>query len=139
MKKAATIFMVIMMCFVMFGCGADEAEKGGLWENAVHTEDTELGDGARTVFVRVKAEDKSVLFTLHTDAKTVGEALIENSLVSGDEGPYGLYIKEVNGIVADYDEDQTYWSFNKDGKPMSTGVDQAEFIDGEEFELVRTK
>lgn len=139
MKKAIIIFMTFVLCVVVMGCGADESEKVGLWDNAVHTEDTELGDGARTVFVRVKAEDKSVLFTLHTDAKTVGEALIENSLVSGDEGAYGIYIKEVNGIVADYDKDQTYWSFNKDGKPMPTGVDQAEFADGEQFELVYSK
>ena len=139
MKKTSIFFMVIVLCFAILGCNSPKSDTTGLWDDAFHTEDTELGEGSKTLLVRVEAEGNSILFTIHTDAKTVGEALTDNNLISGDEGAYGLYVKEVNGIIADYDVDQTYWAFNKNGKPMPTGVDQAEFTDGEEFELVRTK
>ena len=71
--------------------------------------------------------------------ETVGEALEEHGLVSGEEGPYGLYIKKVNGITADYDIDQSYWSFNKNGEYMMTGADKTEIENGAHYELVYTK
>ena len=116
------------------------AEAGdGVWANATYTEDTELGEGAVTVKVEVKAEDKSVTFTLHTDKTILGDALLEHSLVAGDESEYGLYVKVVNGMTADFDVDQAYWAFYKDGEMMNTGVDGATIADGEHYELVYTK
>ena len=138
MKKAFLIILVVMVCFCVAGCGT-KTEIGNLWDGATYTEDTELGNGSKTLCVRVEAEAKSILFTVHTDAKTVGDALIEHKLISGEEGAYGLYVKEVNGIVADYDENQSYWAFNKNGEAMMTGVDGTEFSDGEQFELTYTK
>ena len=64
---------------------------------------------------------------------------MEHSLLEGDEGPYGLYVKKVNGITADYDVDQSYWGFYKNGEYMMTGIDMTEFADGEHYELVYTK
>lgn len=138
MKKAFLIILVVMVCFCVAGCGTKTA-TGNLWDGATYTEDTELGNGSKTLCVRVEAEAKSILFTVHTDAKTVGDALIEHKLISGEEGAYGLYVKEVNGIAADYDENQSYWAFNKNGEAMMTGVDGTEFSDGEQFELTYTK
>ncbi len=69
-------------------------ENGGLWADAVYPEDTELGKGAKTVICEVKAEDKTVTFTLKTDKTVLGDALLDCGLVEGDEGPYGLYIKK---------------------------------------------
>lgn len=139
MKRISALFLVVILCLGAVGCDDGQVAEGGLWENARHTEDTEVGDGKRTLFVKVEAEGKSIIFTVHTDAKTVGEALNENSLISGEQGAYGLYVKEVNGIVADYDKDQSYWAFNKNGEAVQTGVDMTEFADGEQFELVYTK
>ena len=62
-------------------------------------------------------------FEIHTDKKTVGEALLEVKLIEGEDGPYGLYVKKVNGITADYDVDQTYWAFYINGEVAMTGVD----------------
>ena len=132
------IMFVVMLCICIVGCGAKTAE-GNLWDSATYTEDTEFGNGSKTLCVKVEAEENSVLFTIHTDAKTVGDALTEHKLISGDESAYGLYVKEVNGIVADYDKNQSYWAFNKNGEAMMTGVDGTEFSDGEQFELCLTK
>ncbi len=125
--------LCLLVCFV--SCTKATPAKG----DALYTEDTELGEGAKTVKVTVSWDDKSVVFTLHTDAKTLGEALISHKLIEGDEGQYGLYIKKVNGITADYDVDQTYWGFYKNGETMLTGVDGTEIADGESYELKREK
>ena len=118
-------------------------EKGidntGLWKDATYTENTTFGKGSNTLIVTVEASDKSVDFTIKTDKTVVGDALKEHKLIDGEEGPYGLYVKVVNGIEADYDKDESYWAFNKDGESMQTGVDQSEFKNGDHYELVYTK
>ena len=138
LKKLLSILMITALLFAISSCGNSSA-PADIWMDAQYSKDTTLGNGDKTVTIKVEAEDKSVVFTIKTDKKTVGEALLEHKLISGDEGPYGMYVKKVNGILADYDVDQTYWSFSKDGEYMTTGVDMTEFSDRDEFELVYTK
>ena len=82
-------------------------EKTGLWANATYVQDTEFGEGAKTTVVEVNVNNQVVKFTIHTDKDTVGAALLEHDLIAGEDGAYGLYIKVVNGITADYDIDQS--------------------------------
>ena len=98
-----------------------------------------MGKGEKTVTVDVTAEDKTVTFTIHTNKEILGEALAEHGLVEGEPGAYGLYVKKVNGITADYDVNQTYWGFNKDGESLMTGADGEEIKGGERYEIVYTK
>ncbi len=119
--------------------GAEQPSSSHLWDNALYTEDTELGEGKLTLAVEVAAEEKSITFTLHTDGETLGEALLENELVSGEESEFGLYIKFVNGIEADFDKDGSYWSLSKDGEYLMQGADSTPIADGEHYELTRVK
>ncbi len=135
----STFALLIATLFVFSLSACEKVDKVGVWENATYRSDTELGKGAKTVTVEVKAEEQAVTFTINTDAKTLGEALIAHDLISGDEGTYGLYIKVVNGITADYDIDQSYWGFYSNGEMMMAGVDGTEINGGEHFELVYTK
>ena len=144
MKKTINTATAVILSVVFILCLASCEEKKdvtttGLWENATYLEDTEFGDGAKTVLVEVKADDRSVTFTIKTDKETLGDALLEHQLIAGEESEYGLYIKTVNGITADYDVDQSYWGFYKNGEYMMTGVDGTEISDGEHYELVYTK
>lgn len=146
MKKTISSITAILLAALFVFSFAACSEKpetpevsGGVWDNATYHEDTELGKGSKTVQVEVKAEDKSVTFTIHTDKETLGEALIEHKIVEGEDGPYGLYIKTVNGILADYDIDQSYWAVSKNGESSATGIDSIKFLDGEHYELVYTK
>ena len=113
--------------------------KSGVWATATYLADKEFGTGAKTVQVEVKAQGQSVTFTIHTDKATLGEALFEHGLIVGEEGPYGLYVKFVNGIEADYDKDQTYWALYKSGVYMMSGVDTTNIADGEHYELSKEK
>ena len=137
--KKIFCFLVLMITIFSFAACIGPAETEDIWANAIYKEDTKLGSGDKNLTVSVEAKDKTVIFTISTDKKRVGEALLEHKLISGEKGPYGMYVKVVNGITADYDIDQSYWSFNKDGEYMTTGVDLTEFSSGDKFELVYTK
>lgn len=116
-----------------------EATPTGLWADARYLCDQEFGQGEKTVKVKVCAEDQSVTFTIHTDKQMLGEALLEHELIAGDEGPYGLYVKRVNGMLADYDVNQRYWSLSKNGEYMMTGMDMTPIADGEHYEITYAK
>lgn len=139
MKKTVisltSLALTLILILTLVSCG----DSKDLWEKATYLEDTAFGEGATTVQVEVKAKDKSVTFTIKTDKKTLGDALLEHDLIAGEAGAYGLYVKVVNGITADYDVDQSYWSLYKNGEYMMTGVDATEMANGEHYELVYTK
>ena len=138
MKKRSISVLAVLLClFILCSCKA-ESEKN-LWEGATYSEDAELGSGAKCAVVEVKVEEKSVTFTINTDKSTVGEALLEHDLIDGEEGPYGIYIKAVNGITADYDVDKSYWAFYIDGNYATSGVDTTPLTEGETYQLVYTK
>ena len=131
------VFLAVMMVFCVTACKEEKLDD--LWATATYTENTTLGEGSKTITVEVTANEKTVVFTVKTDADTVGAALLELGLIAGDAGEYGLYVKTVNGMLADFDVDQTYWAFNIGGEYAMTGVDQTEITEGTVYQLVRTK
>ncbi|MBO5883865.1 MAG: DUF4430 domain-containing protein [Clostridia bacterium] len=141
MKKTvrSTISIILAVVFVFCLVSCNTVEKTGVWEEATYRRDMEFGKGSKTLVVEVKAEEELVTFTVKTDKKTVGEALMEHELIDGEEGPFGLYVKEVNGIIADYDEDKYYWAFYIDDEASMTGVDSTEIEEGVVYRLERTK
>ncbi|MBR3767609.1 MAG: DUF4430 domain-containing protein [Clostridia bacterium] len=141
MKKNLISAVCILLAFILtvglVSC-SNTPEETNLWATATYLNDTEFGSGASTVEVEVKAEEKSVLFTIKTDKKTLGDALVEHNLIEGNEDQYGLYVTAVNGITADYSVNNSYWAFYKNGEYMMTGVDSTEISDGEHYELIYT-
>lgn len=140
-KRALALLLSLLMllgCFVFVSC-SEPTPTDALWENALYDEDKTFGDGAKTVAVQVIAGEKSVTFTVKTDKETLDDALLEHGLVEGEDGAYGLYVKKVNGILADYDVDQTYWSLSKNGETLMTGVSGETVTDGAHYEFTQTK
>ena len=137
-NSVISVALSILLILCLASCG-NTVNAEGLWENATYLKDTEFGEGAKTVQVEVKVEEQSVTFTVNTDKDILGDALLEHGIIAGEEGAYGLYIKVVNGITADYDVDQSYWAFYQNGEYMMTGVDSTEISGGEHYELVYTK
>ena len=138
MKKVLYLLLSLLLVLTVTACGGvgQETPQG----DAVVKDGDVIGEGAKTFAAQiVDLEGNKVSFTVKTDKDIVGEALQELGVLEGEEGPYGLYIKKVNGMLADYDVDQTYWAFNKGGEAMMTGVDGQTIADGEAYELVRTK
>jgi hypothetical protein len=81
-------------------------------------------------FIVVDKNGNETTFNLSTDKSTVGDALLEEGLIEGEPGAYGLYVKKVNGIVADYDIDKTYWAFYVNGEYAFAGVDTTPVEEG---------
>lgn len=153
-RKILSLVLALMMCVVatlsLGACGENETATADptevatqavdpLWENATYTEDVTLGEGATAIDVEVKAGEKAITVTINTDAENLEDALLGVELIQGEEGAYGLYIKTVNGILADYDADQSYWAMYKDGEYLTTGVADTVITSGECYEFVYTK
>lgn len=69
-------------------------------------------------------------FTVKTDKENVGDALVEEGLIKGEDGTYGWFITTVDGEYHKYEEDGKYWAFYIDGEYAMTGVSQTEITDG---------
>ncbi len=110
----------------------DREDAGQAGETAGNV--TELGEGKVAFnFSVVDKDGNETKFVIHTDKTTVGDALLEHGLIEGDAEDYGLYVKKVNGILADYDVDRTYWGFYVDGEYAMSGVDTTNIEEGKNY------
>ena len=121
--------LIAAMALVTTGCNDNKNDIEEI-SSVIATslsEDTVIGKGETSFNLTVTdADGNETEFTVNTDKKTVGDALIELDFISGDEGQYGLYVKTVNGITVDYDKDGKYWAFYVDGEYAMAGVDTTE-------------
>ncbi len=108
------------------------AEADSTSENGSEASDvTVMGSGATVFYFNVVDGDgNTTKFEIHTDETVVGEALLSLGLIEGEDGPYGLYVKKVNGITADYETNGTYWAFYVGDEYGMTGVDLTEIVPG---------
>ena len=136
-KVTLTLLLALLSALALVSCNTVDAE--GLWENATYRRDKEFGKGEKTAVVEVAVADEMVTFTIHTDKDTVGAALAEHDLIAGEDSEFGLYVKTVNGITADYDIDQSYWAFYINGEMALTGVDSTPIVEGEIYRLAYKK
>lgn len=122
-----SLVLVAAMALTITGCSNNETENP-----AGNTEKTFM-------FKVVDLDGTEKSFDITTDAKTVGEALLAEKLISGTESEYGLMVDTVNGIKYDYTADGAYWAFYINGEYAMTGVDSTEITDGATYSFVATK
>jgi len=164
MKKRinSLLVMLMMLMLAMTACGKDTKKEDNTQTSAVEvsvavetpesvTEDSAvetdpgleiveefviLGEGQKNFNFDVTFADGNIKhYVINTDKETVGDALLELDIISGDESQYGLYVKSVDGQVADFDKDGTYWAFYINGQYASTGVDQTNIENGATYEF----
>ncbi len=131
MKKLLITLLALILVFtaVMFGCTGKESPEAPETE----VESAELGDDGYEKSFEFEVVDKDgnkTQTTIYSNGGYVGEILQQLGYLEGEEGPYGLYIKKINGITADYNIDGTYWAFYVDGEMSMKGADQVEIVDG---------
>ena len=132
------MMLIVAMAFTTVGCNTKKQDDGSQSVTQageiVVSEDNILGEGQNKFFFTVVDKDgNETLFEIHTDEEMVGAALLALGLIEGEAGDYGLYVKKVNGIVADYDVDQTYWAFYINGEYANSGVDTTPITEGESY------
>ena len=153
MKKFLAIILALVMALSLVACGSTPAQQPDSGNDAnvevndgantdadvkapVVTDGAVLGEGAHSFTLEsTDLDGKTITATVNTDEETVGAALLKLNVVQGENSDYGLYIKTVNGVTADYEKDQTYWAFYIDGEYAQTGVDMTAVTDGSTYKL----
>ena len=135
-----SMVLITAMALTLFGCGKNDtpATDSTAPADTVGTEN--IGEGKHEFHFYVKYDGTvQKHYTVRSDKDTVGDALLENGLIEGDIGEYGLYVTKVDGITADYNTDGTYWAFYVDGEYALSGVDMTEITDGAEYMFSKEK
>lgn len=143
------MMLIVAMALFTVGCGKGSKESDALTSETTdfEAEDSEkkdsepqsskakrLGSGEKSFdFSVTDKSGETTYFEIRTDEKTVGEALLKLGLIAGEDSGYGLFVKKVNGVVADYDTDKTYWAFYVNGEYSMSGVDTTTIKEGESY------
>lgn len=134
MKKTLSILFIITILTVsLCGCGIITKNKTDLPTVNAEISSAEADDNGynlKFTFEVVDSNGNAERKELETNDSNLGTVLQRLGLIKGEQGPYGLYIKEVNGITADYDTDGTYWALYINDEYAVTGVDKIEITNG---------
>ena len=136
--RTICMMLIVVMALTIVACGAnnqkDSVQPSTNVQNTEENDGNILGEGqTKFTFTVVDKDGNETAFEIHTDKENVGDALLEHDLIAGDESEYGLYVKTVNGITADYDVDQTYWAFYVNDEYAQTGVDSTTITAGDSY------
>lgn len=138
-KTRLTKSLLCILCIVLIavtalftsGCNNNTQTTETQTSTVSQSEKTVMGEGETSFdFTVTDADGNERAFEIHTDKKTVGEALQELDLIQGEQGDYGLFVKTVNGVTVDYNTDGKYWAFYENGEYASSGVDTTEITSG---------
>ena len=117
--------------FAVAALAAAAALMLGIWYLAT----PQAQAGEKTVVVQViHGDESSKDFTYRTDAENLGQVLVEENLVQGEDSATGLFVTTVDGETAQ-DILRQWWCVTKGGKWLDTGVDATPITDGDHFEL----
>ena len=87
---------------------------------------------------RVTHDDgEEKVFEFDTTKTTLAEVLIEEDLVKESTESSGFY-DVVDGEVADWDDNESWWYFTCNGEGLTVGIEEAELTDGDVYEAIFT-
>ena len=124
MKKIISLLLALAMLFTLAACGSKEAAPAEPVSFKVIVTDLEGNEST---------------YEYTSNAPSVGEALVAEGLIEAHEASFGLFIDAVDGIAADWDNDQTYWAFYINGEYAVTGIGETEITAGATYNLTLTK
>ena len=131
-KKMLSALLCIVLIAAMALCAAGCNDN--TTSNPVSSGVTETQKAEKSfTFVVVDTSGKETSFEISSGKATVGEALLDEGLIAGEDGQYGLYVKTVNGITLDFDADGKYWAFYVNDEYGMSGVDATEIVDGNTY------
>lgn len=134
-KRIPALILTIAMLLSVTACNTNAETENNTTSSVAATSASDSADVALKTFTFtvVDGDGNETVFDIETDKEMVGEALMEQGLIDGEEGQYGLYVKTVNGITADYETTGTYWAFYVNGEYGTSGVDTTPIAEGESY------
>lgn len=95
--------------------------------------------GEKQITVRVIHSDGSTAeFEYQTGLEYLGELLLDEGLISGEDSSFGLFVQTVDGETVDFAKDQSWWKLACNGTDVTNGVDSVVLRDGDEYEWAYT-
>jgi len=111
-KIAKTRISAIVLCFALIVTSAV------FWSCKEKNEGNVVGTGKTSFTVEITGiNGETKTYTVKTDEKTVGDALLKAGLTTDTEAIYTL-----DGITPDWDADRTYWAFYVNGENFYQGA-----------------
>ena len=137
-KLFGTMLIALTLVLILAACGGGGAAPP---DTPVDAEDVQtIGQGATVFrFEMIDADETRLAWDVHTDEVTVGAALLGVGLIAGDETEWGLMVEAVNGVVADWDANQSFWAFYIDGDFAMAGADATDIEYGVTYAFVYTQ
>ena len=128
MKNKKSLLALIALCLAAVIMLA-------VWQTTRPTGNNDL----KSITVEVCHKDQTTnTFAYQTDAEYLGEVLMEEGLISGNKGEFGLFVDTVDGETADYSVDGGWWQLTCNGEPAQTGADTVVLEDGAVYGWVYT-
>ena len=124
MKKMISLLLALVMLLALTACGQK-------------TEAPAEAVSFQVIVTDLEGNESTFAYT--SSAASVGEALVAEGLVVGHQASYGLYIDAVNGISADWDNEQTYWAFYINGEYATAGISDTPITADTTYGLTLTK
>ena len=136
------VVLIAAMALFATGCGDNTPTEKPMpqpTQPSIPADVTVKGEGNISFYFHVANTDGAVTkFLVKTDKQTVGDALLDCGLITGDASDYGLYVTSVNGITADWATECAYWAFYVNGEYAQTGVDATDITAGATYAFVKT-
>ena len=98
-------------------------------------------EGSKAITIEViNSKEESSMYEVQTDAEYLAQAMeeAEGLEFEAEEGPYGLAVSSVNGEVASYEENASYWGFFVNGEYCNYGISEQPVNDGDAFQIIYT-
>lgn len=134
-RSVLSLVLVAAIVLMFAGCGQNKQEETP--ETSINQQ--EVVEKSFTFEVVELDGTKKDFEVKYTTEKFVGEALVKEKLISGEEGQYGLMVDTVDGQKYEYNKDNAYWAFHVNGEYAMSGVDTTPIKDGEVYSFVATK
>lgn len=109
----------------------------GMFALAKGTKPETVSGGKEITVTVVHGDGSSKDFTYQTDEEFLGPVLLDDGLIVGDQGEFGIFITEVDGEEIDA-SNQEWWCLTKAGESVNTGADTTPIASGDTFELTLT-
>lgn len=130
-KVLALLLALALSLSLLAGCSnaGDSSSDAGSGSKA---------EGVKSItFTVVHGDGTSKDFPIETSQEMLGAALLDEKLIEGDEGEYGLFVTTVDGETADSSQQQ-WWCLTAGGETVTTGVDSTPIEDGGQYEFTLT-
>ena len=142
------IALIAAMALSFVSCDKDQSFVGGQTDlqdvasvdsSGNFDESNVVGEGDTSfTFTVVFADQTSKTYTVKTDKTTVGAALVDVGLISGEDSQYGLMVDTVDGVKLEYNTDKMYWAFYINDGYANSGVDSTQIKPDETYSFKAT-